>query len=29
MIYELRTSTAKQRSLSEVVNAAAMSLDIR
>jgi NIPSNAP len=29
MIYELRTSTAKQRSLSEVVNAAGMALDIR
>jgi NIPSNAP len=29
MIYELRTSTVKQRSLSEVVNAAGMSLDIR
>ncbi len=29
MIYELRTSTVKQRSLSEVVNAAGMSRDIR
>src|SRR5262245_27410848 len=29
MIYELRTSTVKQRSLSKVVKAAAMSLEIR
>jgi NIPSNAP len=29
MIYELRTSTVKQRSLAEVVKAAGMSLDVR